>query len=424
MNFRFINAFADKGGAIYVSGNDTKIINCTFINDIASTEAGSIFLRAPRGQIINSTFINSTAVYTGAVLVNSVNASVIGSYFENNHANISAGALGWAAKDNGIIKDCIFVNNGAYNEGGGALFWNQGKNGLIANSTFMNNYANFNGSAIFWSFGENGQIVDSIFINNNASISGGAIYLKGNNNVIYNSTFADNAAKLGSAIHTLNNLDVLKCNFENNGIYANDGVIVNVVSNPESIQIVGKTAIYTINYDGKYSITLKDSNGNLVKGKNVTFTLNGKSIGSATTNANGIATIKITSKALKTAKLGKKNLVIKFNSSNYASASKTVKVTINKEKTKLAASSKAFKRKVKTKKYQITLKNSKNKAMKNMKMTLKVKGKTYKATTNSKGKATFKITKLTKKGSYNAKIKYAGNTYYKAVTKSVKIKIR
>lgn len=59
-----------------------------------------------------------------------------------------------------------------------------------------------------------------------------------------------------------------------------------------------------------------------------------------------------------------------------------------------------------------------------MKVTLKVKGKTYKATTNSKGKATFKITKLTKKGTYNAKVKYAGNAYYKSVFKSVKIKIR
>lgn len=158
MNFIFINAFADKGGAIYVSGNDTKIVNCTFINDIASTEAGSIFLRAPCGQIINSTFINSTAIYTGAVLINSVNASVIGSYFANSRANISAGALGLAAKDNGIIGDCIFVDNGAYNEGGGALFWNQGKNGLIANSTFINNHANFNGSAIFWSFGDDGLL--------------------------------------------------------------------------------------------------------------------------------------------------------------------------------------------------------------------------------------------------------------------------
>ena len=62
--------------------------------------------------------------------------------------------------------------------------------------------------------------------------------------------------------------------------------------------------------------------------------------------------------------------------------------------------------------------------MKKVKVTLKVKGKTYKAKTNSKGKATFKITKLTKKGTYKAIIKYKGNKYYKKLTKKVKIKIK
>lgn len=43
------------------------------------------------------------------------------------------------------------------------------------------------------------------------------------------------------------------------------------------------------------------------------------------------------------------------------------------------------------------LKNSKGKAIKKMRVTLKIKGKTFSAKTNSKGKATFKIKKLTKK---------------------------
>ena len=62
--------------------------------------------------------------------------------------------------------------------------------------------------------------------------------------------------------------------------------------------------------------------------------------------------------------------------------------------------------------------------MAKVKLTLKVKGKTYKATTNAKGKAVFKIKKLTKKGTFKAKVKFAGNTYYNAVTKTVKIKIK
>ena len=70
------------------------------------------------------------------------------------------------------------------------------------------------------------------------------------------------------------------------------------------------------------------------------------------------------------------------------------------------------------------MKNSKGKVIKKAKVTLKVNGKTYKATTTSKGKATFKITKLTKKGKYTAKIKFAGNGYYKASSASKTITLR
>ena len=216
-NITFLNAFHDKGGSLYITGNDCNIIDCSFINNKATVEAGAIFLVARHGQIINSKIINcSSDLYTGAVLINSANASVIGCHFENNSANISAGAIGWAAKDNGIIRDCVFVNNSAYNEGGGAIFWNQGKNGIIQNSTFRNNYANFNGSAIFWSFGENGKIIDSIFINNEANVTGGAIYLKGNNNEMNNCNFTNNTAEAGSAVFwTGNKGKIVNCNFNN-----------------------------------------------------------------------------------------------------------------------------------------------------------------------------------------------------------------
>ncbi|MDO5810633.1 MAG: hypothetical protein Q4Q37_06020 [Methanobrevibacter sp.] len=55
-------------------------------------------------------------------------------------------------------------------------------------------------------------------------------------------------------------------------------------------------------------------------------------------------------------------------------------------------------------------------------LTIKI-GKTFKATTNAKGKATFKI-KLTKKGKYTAKITFKGNKYYKATAKKVKIVLK
>jgi hypothetical protein len=192
-----------------------------------------------------------------------------------------------------------------------------------------------------------------------------------------------------------------------------------------NVQITASNANYVINYGGTYSITLKDANNNPLGGKQVTFILNGKNIGSAVTNAKGVATIKLTAGILKAAKAGSRNLVVNFNGdANLNGASKTVKISIKKEKTKITAKKKTFKKAKKVKKYTITLKNSKGKAVKKVKVSLKIKGKTYKAKTNTKGKATFKIKKLTKKGTYKAKIAFKATAYYFKANKTVKIKIK
>ncbi len=396
-NIKFVNGYVNNGGALHITGKNVKIINCTFTNNKASIEGGAIFLRASEGLIEKSVFSNNTAIYNAAVYMNSANAKVMNSHFENNRADISAGAIGWAKKDNGIIDNCTFKNNSAHNEGGGAIFWNQSLNGKILNSIFINNYANFNGSAIFWSYGNDGIIDNCTFTNNTATVTGGAIFIKGNNNTISNSGFINNTAKTGGAISTTNKLNLNKNTFEDN----RPDDIRNI--NPT---ITAKNPNYVINYGGKYSITLKDGIGNALEGKKVTFMLNGKNIGSALTASNGVAVISLTAKILKVAKYGKKNLVISFEDSNYNKVTKTVKITINKEKTKLVGKNAKFRKSKKTKKYSVILKNSKGKAIKKVYVTLKVKGKTYKAKTNSKGKATFKIKKFTKKGKYTTKIRF------------------
>ncbi len=100
------------------------------------------------------------------------------------------------------------------------------------------------------------------------------------------------------------------------------------------------------------------------------------------------------------------------------------KIEITKAASKLTAKKKTFKAKAKTKKYAITLKDNNGKAIKSAKVTLKVNDKTFTAKTNANGKATFKIKKLTKKGKYTAKIKFAGNGYYSASNASKKITVK
>lgn len=102
------------------------------------------------------------------------------------------------------------------------------------------------------------------------------------------------------------------------------------------------------------------------------------------------------------------------------------KVVDNKIKftPKIIAKNKLFNKKIKIKNYFVILKNNKSKAMKNKWVTLKVKGKLFKAKTNKNGKAVFKIKKLNKKGNYKAIITFKGDNTYNKVSKKIKIIIK
>ena len=166
-------------------------------------------------------------------------------------------------------------------------------------------------------------------------------------------------------------------------------------------------------------ITLTDKDGKALANKKVTVKV-GTISKTLTTNTKGQVSLNVATLVPKTY-----TATVKFAGDDaYLASSVSPKLVVSKAKPKITAKAKTFKVKVKTKKYTVTLKNNKGKVMKKVKLTLKVGKKTYKATTNSKGKATFKITKLTKKGKYTATVKFAGSKYYKALSKKVKVTVK
>jgi len=174
-----------------------------------------------------------------------------------------------------------------------------------------------------------------------------------------------------------------------------------------------------------YTINLpQDATGNL------TVTVDGKDTYTQAL-VNGSATVTVPKLSA-----GAHTITVSYSGDDtYANISKTSNITVAQKTTpdtgkktkkvasKIIAKKKTFKAKKKVKKYTITLKAGK-KPIKKVQVTLKIKGKTYKAKTNAKGKATFKIKKLTKKGKYTAVIKFKGNKLYKAATKKVKITVK
>ena len=240
-----------------------------------------------------------------------------------------------------------------------------------------------------------------------------------NNEVLKVTTDANGVAELSFALNKKGEYPVniaFLGDREYKGAFATATITINPIKT--ALTASGKTFLATATTK-KLTATLKDANGNVLANKKVTFTVNGKTY-SATTNAKGVATVKLALKAAKTYTVS-----IKFaGDSVYAASTKSVKVKLNKEKTKITAPKKTFKRTAKTKKVVITLKNSKGKAIAKKKITLTVNKKKYTVKTNKKGKATFKV-KLTKKGTFKYTVKFAGDTQYKAVTKKTgKIKIK
>ncbi len=199
-----------------------------------------------------------------------------------------------------------------------------------------------------------------------------------------------------------------------------DNVTVNnatITVNKIKTELSGNAITTTYNINKDLVITLKDSTGKALANVKLTVDLNGAK--TYTTDKNG--QVKVSTKGLAPKTYTAK---VTFNgNTNYAKSTKNVKVTVKKATPKLTAKKKTFKSSVKTKKYTVTLKDNVGKAIKKAKVTLKVKGKTYKATTNSKGKAVLKIKNLKKKGKYTAVIKFKGDKYYNKATKKAKIKV-
>ncbi|MBR4448190.1 right-handed parallel beta-helix repeat-containing protein [Methanobrevibacter sp.] len=166
-----------------------------------------------------------------------------------------------------------------------------------------------------------------------------------------------------------------------------------------------------------YKFTLKDASGKALASKSVSISFNGK-IYTANTNGNGVASFSL---PINTA--GKYPVTLSFSGdSTYHGCVQTSTINIAKQATKLTVAKKTFKKSA-TKKVTAVLKDNTGKVLKSKKVTMKVNGKTYTEKTNSKGVATFKV-KLTKKGTFKATTKFAGDAYYTAKSVTSKIVVK
>ena len=216
----------------------------------------------------------------------------------------------------------------------------------------------------------------------------------------------DNITTLSSASITLNNVA---------------HVVKDAVINVSDVSVVAVDT--AAGEKGKaYAFTLKDIQGNAIANKDVKVVLNGV-VYDVKTDENGSASVALSLSAAKKYDLN----VFFMGDDDYKGASATAKITVTKKKTTLkAAKTKyTFKVKAKSKVIKATLKTTNKYLKAGKKVTIKIKGKTYTAKTGKNGAIKLNLKSLKKKGTYKAKIKFAGDSTYKASSsKTIKIVIK
>ena len=478
----------EKQSRIMIISANVTLKGITFVNGNASdsgnghynANGGAIFVNTNNNlSVVNCTFNNNTAVYSGGAIFMGYNAflSCDGCVFNFNHADGDGGAIdggsavncvfnfNHAGGDGGAMSggsavDCVFNNNSAGSYGGAM------SGGSAVNCVFNFNHAGGDGGAMWY-----GSAVNCVFSNNSAGSAGGAMYDGSADSCIFigdgadgGTSFSDPVLRVfnytsgynsgerlrfnltsNSGIAILNRniaVDIFKDNFSIGTFNCLSGDGLPITLNTGSYVAVCRASEYgidpvnvtltitkaysnivaspiTVAYNsGKYlTVALRDDKSSPVSGVQLSVDING--IKKFTTDKNGRIKVPTDNLAPKTY-----TVKITFNGNgNYLKSDGEVKLKVKKATPKITAKKKTFKKSVKIKKYAVTLKSGKT-PIKKAKLTLKIKGKKFTAKTNAKGKATFKIRKLTKKGKHWATVSFGENSCYKKVTRKVKITVK
>ncbi len=186
----------ELGSALKANGNDIKILNSNFLNNIANksschhTNGPAIYLSGNNALIDNCLFKNNTgynyetASSGGAIWLRGTGCSVINSIFKDNKA-ISKFAWTLHSEEQTYLA-CGY---------GGAIYW-VGNEGKIINCSFSDCVSHTNGGALYIMASDGFSIVNTSFSNNLAVACGGAVYLGQNvfNLKIGDSSFEENVA--------------------------------------------------------------------------------------------------------------------------------------------------------------------------------------------------------------------------------------
>ena len=437
-NINFINAKSKSNGGAIIANGELTIINCSFISNCVDT-----------GETINYHSYDYTTGRGGAIYTEK-NLRIINSTFSKNtaHQKISHREMDFHyttdAGHGGAIV-CfgeLYVENSGFSENSASSIYAANSN--LINCNFLNEEDSFtsyeerdltiinstfeNGGLILYTYG-NLLINNSIFINNKYSYRQNEYWwIDGEKTLIQsygftriiNSTFINNTAG-DIAVLNLEEYELINCTFENNG---DATILTNNILLDDSMK---KTYIFYPKIRNKFTSTYYNSGKSIIidfvnknsKNRCLDWFENEKVLRNSRVfddykyYPNSQLSLQVSKW-----KVGTYTVVVKYNDHGITHQTK-FKITIKKAPTTVKAAKVTNKYK-KSKFFKISVKSNK-KAIKNLKLKLKVytgkKYKTYTVKTDENGLAKFN-TKNLKIGKHNVIISPADSNY-KLSAKSV-----
>lgn len=396
----FLYNQATKGSAIYTNF-EYEYYNITGYNTEYNLETGKPYRSAMiNGQykqlsygnttINNNTFIKNKAKVnnTSAIVINGTNNTLKNN--KNNQHNLYSSTIHIIGLNNTIINN---------------IFDDGRNNTKIMINRIQNKIYNDNVSISGKISDIKGKVLKNIKIKIN--YYGKSYTTKTDTKGVYNKTIK--ASKTGT-----NNITVI---FEGDSTYypSSNKTTFKVIKQDTRISVNKITATQ---YKDNITIkgTLTDKNGLMLKNIDMKINLNGKAY-TTKTDTKGIY-----SKTIKATIPGKNNVTVTFKgNTNYKTSNASTTFTVLKQTTKLTILTISQK----TYKENVTilgkLSDKTGSIIRNATVKVKVNTKTYTARTNSKGLYSLKIV-ANKVGTNNVTVTYAGDKYYKAVTKKTNYK--
>ena len=361
-NSTIANNTGTVGAGVVSNGNGTTVKNTEFTNNTADSGAGLV-LNGKNNLVDNSTFTGNTANTGAGILATSQPNNVINSAFNGNHAQDGSPAIG-------ITKDgYVSVDQATYDKSSDMP--------IVAKIVAMNATAS---DAV--------EGDTSVVINVKTEMTDGEVYVIYNGRKYVAKVNSDGTAIISVPDYKMGNYTTqvyYRQNSSDNNMSTYTNVSFTVAPNLADIIHDNAYIDYCSNY--AYKLRIIGVDGKPV-GEGIIVKINGKTY---KTDSNGYVTIKIGSSYAP----GNYKITLNYKgitSTKTITVQKILKVKTIKKSSKQIVLSATLKLSC-ANKYVNKKDYNKKSPLKNKKITVKFKGKTYKIKTNNKGIAKFTITK-------------------------------